>query len=160
MTMLVPFSGKYCFHGRMEMEAGDQRRLSRTVAPKLPPPTAELAEEKKSDLQHRTMNRLKQTLINHRTLFWLISYDYYSFIEQYNFWLSSKVSKVQIQIIHVLFLHKFTFTAANSNKYILNTLLIFFSNKNYWGMYNFENPLRRAGWLWLIISYVNGKEEF
>lgn len=36
------------FHGRMEMEAGDSRRLSRTVAPKLPPPTAELAEERKS----------------------------------------------------------------------------------------------------------------
>lgn len=48
MTMLVPFSGKYCFHGRMEMEAGDPRRLSRTVALKLPPPTAELAEERKS----------------------------------------------------------------------------------------------------------------
>lgn len=47
MTMLVPFSGKYCFHDRMEMEAGDPKRLSRTVAPKLPPPTAELAEERK-----------------------------------------------------------------------------------------------------------------
>lgn len=36
------------FHGRMEMEAGDPRRLSRTVAPKPLPPTAELAEERKS----------------------------------------------------------------------------------------------------------------
>lgn len=62
MTMLVPFSGKYCFHGRMEMEAGDPRRLSRTVA-------LSLQKKESPHLQHRTMNRLKQTLINHRTLF-------------------------------------------------------------------------------------------
>lgn len=36
------------FNGRMEMEARDPRRLSRTVAPKPLPPTAELAEERKS----------------------------------------------------------------------------------------------------------------
>lgn len=35
-------------HGRMESKAGYPRTLSRTVAPKLPPPTAEVAEERKS----------------------------------------------------------------------------------------------------------------
>lgn len=42
------FEDKDGFHGRMEMEAVDPRRLSRTVAPKLPHPTAEHAEERKS----------------------------------------------------------------------------------------------------------------
>lgn len=42
------FEDKDGFHGRMEMEAVDPRRLSRTVASKLPHPTAEHAEERKS----------------------------------------------------------------------------------------------------------------
>lgn len=35
-------------HQPMGLEAGDPRRISRTVAPKLPPPTAQIELDKKS----------------------------------------------------------------------------------------------------------------
>lgn len=94
MTMLVPFSGKYCFHGRMEMEAGDPRDCQGLSLPSFHLQLLSLRKKESPDLQHRTINRLKHTIINHCTLFYLISYDYHSFIYQFNFWLSSKISKV------------------------------------------------------------------
>ena len=36
------------FYGRLELEEGDPRRISKTIAPTLSPPSPQLAEEKKS----------------------------------------------------------------------------------------------------------------
>lgn len=40
------------FYGRLELEEGDPRRISKTIAPTLPPPSAQLAEEKKSRFEN------------------------------------------------------------------------------------------------------------
>lgn len=82
------------FHDRMEMEAGDPRDCQGLSLPSFHLQLLSLRKKESPDLQHRTINRLKHTIINHCTLFYLISYDYHSFIYQFNFWLSSKISKV------------------------------------------------------------------
>lgn len=40
------------FHGRLELEEDDQRRISKTIAPIIPPPSIQLAEEKKSRFEN------------------------------------------------------------------------------------------------------------
>lgn len=40
------------FHGRLELEEDDQRRISKTIAPIIPLPSIQLAEEKKSRFEN------------------------------------------------------------------------------------------------------------
>lgn len=40
------------FHGRLELEEDDPRRISKTIAPIIPPPSIQLAEEKKSRFEN------------------------------------------------------------------------------------------------------------
>lgn len=40
------------FHGQLKLEEDDQRRISKTIAPIIPPPSIQLAEEKKSRFEN------------------------------------------------------------------------------------------------------------
>lgn len=40
------------FHGQLELEEDDQRRISKTIASIIPPPSIQLAEEKKSRFEN------------------------------------------------------------------------------------------------------------
>ena len=40
------------FDGQLELEEDDQRRISKTIAPIIPPPSIQLAEEKKSRFEN------------------------------------------------------------------------------------------------------------
>lgn len=117
MTLLVPFSGKYYRNGwktrKASMAEWNWRQGLKgdcqTVAPKVSRPTAELAEERKS--RFATQNIEYTLALNDKSLYIICNHFLsLSLIHyRYNFGLyshCSKRSQVQIQIIHVLFLHK------------------------------------------------------